>query len=53
VAHSEFTAVTEVEPSSENPRDQFAACLFAEQRIAIVPLNRVEMFAESLRPRLQ
>jgi hypothetical protein len=52
-AHSEFTAITEVEPSSENPRQQFVARLFAEQHIAVVPLNRVEMFAESLRPRLQ
>jgi hypothetical protein len=52
-AHSEFTAITEVPPSAENPRDQFLARLFAEQRIAVVPLNRVEMFAESLRPRLQ
>jgi hypothetical protein len=52
-AHSEFTAITEVEPSSENPRQQFVARLFAEQHIAVVPLNRVERFAESLRPRLQ
>jgi hypothetical protein len=53
VAHSEFTAITEVEPSPENPRHQFVARLFAEQRINVVPLNRVEMFADSLRPRLQ
>ena len=52
-ANSEFTAITEVEPSEENPRHQFVARLLAEQRIAVVPLNRVEMFAEALRPRLQ
>ncbi len=53
VPHTDFTAITEVEPSPDNPRHQFVARLFAEQRIAVVPLNRVEMFAESLRPRLQ
>jgi hypothetical protein len=52
-ANSEFTAITEVEPAPENPRHQFVARLFAEQRISVVPLNRIERFAESLRPRLQ
>jgi hypothetical protein len=52
-ANSEFTAITEVEPERENPRHQFIARLLAEQRIAVVPLNRVEKFAEDLRPRLQ
>jgi hypothetical protein len=52
-ASSEFTAITEVEPAPENPRHQFVARLFEEQRISIVPLNRVERFAEGLRPRLQ
>lgn len=51
--NSEFAAITEVEPSRENPRHQFIARLFAEQRIAVVPLSRIEKFAEGLRPRLQ
>ncbi|HXX44985.1 MAG TPA: DUF3037 domain-containing protein [Candidatus Acidoferrales bacterium] len=52
-ANSEFTAITEVEPSPQNPRHQFVAKLFEEQHISVVALNRVEQFAESLRPRLQ
>jgi Protein of unknown function (DUF3037) len=52
-ANSEFTAVTEVEPSRENSRHQFIARLLEGQRISIVPLNRVEKFADQLRPRLQ
>jgi len=52
-ANSEFTAITEVEPAPENPRHQFVARLFEEQRISIVALNRAERFAEGLRPRLQ
>lgn len=52
-ANSEFTAITEVEPLHENPRHQFIKRLFDEQRIAVVPLNRIEKFAEGLRPRLQ
>jgi hypothetical protein len=53
VAVCEFTAITETEPLRENPRHQFIAKLFAEQDISIVPLNRVEKFAEELRVRLQ
>jgi hypothetical protein len=49
---TEFTAVTEMEPASGNPRHQFVARLFEEQRIAIVPLNHVEKFADSLRMRI-
>ena len=52
-ANSLFTAVTEVAPLAENPRHQFVAKLFEEQRIALVPLNRIEKWAEDLRPRLQ
>lgn len=52
-ANSEFTAITEVEPVRENTRHQFIARLFEDQRISIVPLNRIEKFAESLRPRLR
>ena len=49
---SEFTAITEAEPSHENPRHQFIEGLFQTQRIAIVPLGRIERFAEDLRQRL-
>lgn len=52
-ANSEFTAITEIEPLPQNPRHQFVARLFEEQRISVVALNRVEQFAERLRPRLQ
>ncbi|HXX20072.1 MAG TPA: DUF3037 domain-containing protein [Candidatus Acidoferrum sp.] len=52
-ANSEFTVITEVEPAAENPRHQFVSRLLGDQRIAILPLNRVEGFAEALRPRLQ
>ena len=51
-ANSEFTAITEVEPVRDNPRHQFIARLFEEQRISVVPLNRIERFADQLRPRL-
>ncbi len=52
-AQTEFTAITEVEAASGNPRHQFMTRLFEEQRIAVVPLHRIEKFAETLRPRLQ
>lgn len=52
-AHWEFTAITEVAPLSENSRHQFIARLFEDQKITIVPLPQVEIFAERLRPRLQ
>jgi len=53
VPAAEFTAITEIEPARDNVRHQFMVKLFEEQRIAIVPLNRVERFAEDLRVRLQ
>lgn len=53
IAKCEFTAITEVEPLGENPRHQFIARLLKEQDISIVPLNRIEKFAEDLRARLQ
>jgi hypothetical protein len=49
---AEVVAITETEPSPDNPRHQFVAKLFAEQKIRIVPLNHVEGFAEELRLRL-
>jgi DUF3037 family protein len=53
VADCEFTAITEAEPSRDVPRQQFVARLFADEGIALVPLPRVERFAEELRVRLQ
>ena len=50
---AEFTAMTETEPESSNPRHQFVARLFADQHIAILPLQRAEGFAEQLRIRIQ
>jgi transcription initiation factor TFIIIB Brf1 subunit/transcription initiation factor TFIIB len=52
VTKTEFTAVVEIEPSRENPRHQFVSRLFEEQKISIVPLNRIEKFAEELRVRV-
>ncbi|HVB57650.1 MAG TPA: DUF3037 domain-containing protein [Candidatus Acidoferrales bacterium] len=49
----EFHAITEAEPAPGKPRHQFIQRLFDEQDIAIVPLNRIEKFAEDLRLRLQ
>lgn len=51
--NAEFSAVTEVPPSPENRRHEFILRLFDDQQITIVPLNRVEAFAEALRPRLR
>ena len=50
---AEFSAVTEIAPSPENRRHEFILRLFENQQITILPLNRVEAFAESLRPRLR
>lgn len=49
----EITAITESDPSTDNRRHAFVARLFADSRITIVPLNRIEKFAEELRLRLQ
>lgn len=51
-SNSEFVAITEVPPSPDNPRHRFVARLLESQNISIVPLNRVEQFAEALRPRI-
>ena len=50
--NSEFTAITEVEFAQGNLRHQFVARLFEEQHISVVPLSRVEKFAEGLQSRL-
>lgn len=53
IADCEITAITEAEPAAHNRRHAFVARLFEDARISIVPLNRVERFAEDLRLRLQ
>ena len=50
---SEFTAITDTEPSAGDARHQFILKLFEEQDIRIVPVSRVELFAEELRRKLQ
>lgn len=50
---AEFTAITEVEPQPENARHQFVAGLLAAQKISLVPLPRLEEFANRLRPELR
>jgi len=49
----EFTAVTEIEPARENPRHHFMSGVLAAQNISVVPLNRIERFADDLKRRLQ
>jgi hypothetical protein len=49
---AEFTAITEIEPEPGNQRHEFVSRLFEAQAISIVPLNRIERFAEELRLRL-
>jgi hypothetical protein len=48
----EFTAITEAEPG-DSRRHQFVLRLFADEGIRIVPLSRIDRFAEELRLRLQ
>jgi hypothetical protein len=50
---SEFTTITEEEPSGDNRRHQFVVRLFADEKISIVPLSRIDKFAEDLRLRLR
>jgi hypothetical protein len=49
----EFTAITEAEPSRESSRQQFVVRLFADEGINLVPLSRIDRFAEELRLRLR
>lgn len=50
---SEFTAITDADPSASDERHQFIVKLFEDQKIRIVPVGRVELFAEELRRKLQ
>jgi Protein of unknown function (DUF3037) len=52
-ANALFTAITETDPIRENRRHQFVAGLFQDQGIDVVPLSRIEGFAEELRTRMQ
>ena len=47
-ANSEFTAVTDEDFAPGNERHNFVLRLFQGERIAVVPLNRIEAFAGSL-----
>jgi len=49
----EFTAITEDEPMDNNRRHRFVKQLFADESIAIIPVSRIDTFAENLRLRLQ
>ena len=49
----EFAAVTELDPDPGNDRHRFVARLLAEENIEIVPIARLDAFANRLRPRLQ
>jgi hypothetical protein len=53
VADCRFTAITETEPRLEDARHQFVAQMFAEQKIEIVPVPRLDDFTSRLRPILQ
>jgi len=53
VPKSIFTAVTNAEPSPENSRHRFIVETLRAQEISILPLGRIEQFAEELRSRLQ
>jgi Protein of unknown function (DUF3037) len=50
---AEFTAITEIEPEPGNRRHEFVSRLFEAQAISIVPLDRIDRFAEELRLRLR
>jgi hypothetical protein len=53
VSDCRFAAVTETEPVPGNERHQFVAQVFAEQKIEIVPVPRLDDFTNRLRPLLQ
>ena len=53
LSKSEFTAITEAAPIPGNPRHEFVMRLFDDQKITVVSLPQVELFAERLRLRLQ
>jgi Protein of unknown function (DUF3037) len=52
IPNCEFTAITETGPSAGDRRHAFVTRLFEDSGIAIVPLNRIEVYAEELKGRL-
>ena len=50
---SDFTAITEREPDPASDRYQFIVRLLAQEKIEVVPVGRLDAFANRLRPRLQ
>jgi len=53
VSDCRFAAITEMEPKRDNDRHQFVAQVLADQKIEIVPVPRLDDFANRLRPLLQ
>jgi len=53
IDHTEFTAITEVDPERENTRHRFLAGLLEEKKIAIVPLRLLRGWAHDLAPTLR
>ena len=53
VAHSEFVAVTEREPSRGNVRDQFVTGVLSENGIRVVPLPELRKWAHDVAPVLR
>lgn len=53
VAHSEFVAVTEREPSRSNVRDQFVTGVLSENGIRVVPLPELRKWAHDVAPVLR
>jgi hypothetical protein len=54
VPHTEFVAITEVEPRpQENPRHRFVLGLLEAREISLVPLSRLAEWSYRLRPTLR
>ncbi len=51
--HTEFTAITEIDPERENARHRFLAGLLEEKKISIVPLRALRGWAHDLAPTLR
>jgi hypothetical protein len=51
--HTEFTAITEIDPERENVRHRFLAGLLEEKKISIVPLAALRGWAHDLAPTLR
>jgi len=51
--HTEFTAITEMDPERDNARHRFLAGLLEEKEISIVPLRALRGWAHDLAPTLR